>query len=188
LLLYVHIKCWVLFICCQVVRILSIPIAVSPCRYHIAPILRGCSIGPGSLPSRLSEVAIINIDDIDASAIGLIRGHVHLIFFLTPYIVSLPICSVSPRIRVLLIVLVLLQKHHSFLSTRYDYLTIVRSFRARVRITICTHLHVDSLWKTVRRYRSLCRILDGQLIPRFGSQTSWLRFLLMLRTRLIRNI
>jgi hypothetical protein len=188
LLLYVHIKCWVLFISCQVVRILSISIAVSPCRYHIASILRSSSVGPGALPSRLSEVAIININDIYASAIGLIRSHVHLIFFLTSYVVSLPICSVGPRIRVLLIILVLLQKHHSLFTTRYDYLTIVRSFRARVRITVGTHLHVNSLRKAIGRYGSLCRILDGQLIARFGPQTSRLRFLLMLRRRLIRNI
>jgi hypothetical protein len=149
LLLHVHVQGGVLFIWAKIVRILYVSLGVSSC-WHIAAIILRCRPVRTALPARLSEVTIVNIDHLDASAVGVLTGHINLIFLLTSNVISLAVCGIHTRVRVLLIILILLQKHHSFLPSRYDDLPVVRSFRTRVGLAISSHLHVFPFGQPVR--------------------------------------
>lgn len=149
MLLHVHVQGGILFIRPKVVRILNVSLGVSSHGHIRAVVLRCRPVRP-ALSARLSEVTIVYINNFDASAVGIFPCHVNLILFFTANIISLTICSIRTRVWILMIILILLQKHHSFLSARNHNLPVVRSLRARVGLAISSHLHIIPLRQPVR--------------------------------------
>jgi hypothetical protein len=83
----------------------------------------------------------------------------HLLIFIAPNEITLPVRCVRPRIWILLIILILLEQHHTFLPTGHHDLFVVGAFR-RTLLTVSPHLDV-LLWQPIRGNGSLRRILNG---------------------------
>jgi hypothetical protein len=90
--------------------------------HNIATVLRCCPVGPAG-PPLLSEVAIVNIDNVDAAMVRLLLHHLLILFASNEF--TLPVRCVRPRIWVLLIILIMLEEHHTFLPTRDDDLLVI---------------------------------------------------------------
>lgn len=121
--MHVHVQRGVLLICPEVVRVLYQPLSVSP-RLHndIATVLRCRPVGP-AWSALLSEVTIVHIDNIDAAMVWLLLHHLLILFASNEF--TLPVRCVRPRIWVLLIILIMLEEYHTFLTTWDDSLLVI---------------------------------------------------------------
>ena len=121
--MHVHVQRGVLIICPEVVRVLHEPLCVSPRWHHdVATVLRCCPIGATGSPL-LSEVSIIHVDYVDAAMVGLLQHHLLILFASNEF--TLPVSCVRPRIWILLIILIMLEQHHTFLRTRLHDLLVI---------------------------------------------------------------
>ena len=121
--MHVHVQRGVLLVCPEVVRVLYQPLSVSPRLHHdIATVLRCCPIGPtGS--ALLSEVTIVHIDNFDAAMVWLLLHHLLILFTANEF--TLPVRCVRARIWILLIILILLEEHHTFLPAGDNDLLVI---------------------------------------------------------------
>ena len=104
-----------MLVCPEVVRVLYQPLSVSPRLHHdVATVLRCRPVGPAG-SALLSEVTIVHIDNVDAAMVRLLLHHLLILFASNEF--TLPVCGVRPRIWILLIILILLEEHHTFLPT-----------------------------------------------------------------------
>jgi hypothetical protein len=122
--LHVHGQLGVLIICAKIVGVLNEPLSVSPrWHHHVATVLRCRAVGPAGSPL-LSEVTIVYIDNVDAAMVWLLQHH-HLLILFASNEFTLPVRCVRPRIWILLVILILLEQHHTLLPTgHYDLLVI----------------------------------------------------------------